>query len=133
MTGRKILIIDDDPHPLMGLAARLRGSGYRVICATDAISGIALAQKETPDLIILDLGLPRDEGFDLMEQKRKLTELAAIPVIVLTARDPVNNDKLALEAGAVFFFQKPHDNSQFLSAIRQTLGEPTGLSTFLQT
>jgi len=133
MAERQILIIDDDRHLLLGLAARLRGSGYRVICATDAASGITLARKETPDLIILDLGLPRDEGFDVLEQMRGLREISAIPVIVLTARDPVTNDKLALEAGAVAFFQKPPDNGEFLSAIRHTLGEPTELSTFLRT
>lgn len=131
--GRKILIIDDDRDLLLGLAARLRGSGYRVISATDAVSGITLARKETPDLIILDLGLPRDEGFQVLEQMRELTDLVAIPVIVLSARDPTTNDKLALEAGAVAYFQKPPDNNQFLGAIRQTLGEPLGLSTFLRT
>jgi DNA-binding response OmpR family regulator len=132
MIERQILIIDDDRDLLLGLAARLRGSGYRVICATDAISGITLARKETPDLIILDLGLPRDEGFDVLEQMRNL-ELSSIPVIVLTARDPATNNKLALDAGAVAFFQKPPDNNLFLSAIRHTLGEPTSVSTFLRT
>jgi len=133
MTGKTILIIDDDQHLLLGLAARLRGSGYRIICASDAVSGITLAQTETPDLIILDLGLPRDEGFELLKQKRELTDIEGIPVIVLSARDPVKNDKLALEAGAVAYFQKPPDNSQFLSAVRQTLGETPVLSTFLRT
>jgi two-component system, OmpR family, KDP operon response regulator KdpE len=132
MMGRQILLIDDDEHLLLGLAARLRGSGYRVICATDAISGITLARKETPDLIILDLGLPRDEGFEVLEQMRRLTDLVAIPVIILSARDPATNHKRALDAGAVAFFQKPPDNNQFLSAIRQTLGEAIGLSTFLR-
>jgi DNA-binding response OmpR family regulator len=133
MTGKTILIIDDDQHLLLGLAARLRGNGYRIICASDVASGITLAQKKRPDLIILDLGLPLDEGFDLLEQKRELTDIAAIPVIVLSAREPFKNDKLALEAGAVAFFQKPPDNSQFLSAVRQTLGEGSVLSTFLRT
>jgi DNA-binding response OmpR family regulator len=133
MTAKTILIIDDDQHLLLGLAARLRGNGFSVICATDAVSGITSAQKNTPDLIILDLGLPRDEGFELLEQKRGLTDIAAIPVIVLTARDSFKNGKLVLEAGAVAFFQKPPDNNQFLTAIRQVLGEAPVLSTFLRT
>jgi DNA-binding response OmpR family regulator len=62
MTGKTILIIDDDQDLRLGLAAGLRGSGYGVICASDAVSGLTLAQKNTPDLIILDLGLPRDEA-----------------------------------------------------------------------
>jgi DNA-binding response OmpR family regulator len=129
---RTILIIDDDQHLLISLATRLKGSGYKVICATDAISGIALAKKATPDLIILDLGLPRDEGFEVLAQMRGLTDVAAIPIIVLSARDPATSNQRALEAGAVAFFQKPPDNNQFLGAIRQTLGEPVGLSTFLR-
>lgn len=133
MIERQILIIDDDRHLLLGLGARLRGSGYKVICATDATSGITMAQQETPDLIILDLGLPQDDGFSVLKQMRGRKDLPAIPIIVLTARDPATNDKLALDAGAVAFFQKPPNNNEFLSAIRHTLGEPTGLSAFLRT
>jgi DNA-binding response OmpR family regulator len=132
MTGKKILIIDDDRHLLLGLTARLQASGYRVVCAADGISGITLAHQEMPDLIILDLGLPGDDGFRVLEQIRGLADLVATPVIVLTARDPAENDKRALNAGAAAFFQKPPDNHQFLTAIRQTLGETIALSTFLK-
>jgi FixJ family two-component response regulator len=64
---------------------------------------------------------------------RGLTDLVAIPVIVLSARDPVGNKKRALDAGAVAFFQKPPENHSFLTAIRQALGETIALSSFLKT
>jgi len=132
MTGKRILIIDDDQDLLLGLTARLKANGYGVICATNAISGITVAHKEAPDLVILDLGLPADEGFLVLEQMRRLADLVATPVIVLSARDPAGNEQRALDAGAVAFYQKPPDNHQFLAAIRHALGETTALSTFLR-
>jgi len=133
MSGKKVLIIDDDQHLLLGLTARLKANGYRVISATDAISAIEVARKEAPDLIILDLGLPAGDGFVVLERMRGLADLGAIPVIVLSARDPADNKKRALDAGAVAFFQKPPDNHEFLTAIRQALGESIALATFLKT
>jgi DNA-binding response OmpR family regulator len=133
MNEKKILIIDDDQHLQLGLSARLRARGYRVSCAADAISAITVARKELPDLIILDLGLPAGDGFLVLERMRDLADLVAIPVIVLSARDPTDNKKRALDAGAVAFFQKPPDNHEFLGAIRHALGETMALSTFLKT
>jgi DNA-binding response OmpR family regulator len=133
MSGKTILIIDDDQDLLLGLTARLRANGYRAISAMDGTSAIAVARKETPDLIILDLGLPAGDGFVVLERLKALADLGAIPVIVLSARDPAGNKKRALDAGAVGFFQKPPDNHEFLDAIRHALEETPALSTFLET
>jgi two-component system KDP operon response regulator KdpE len=133
MSGKNILIIDDDPDLLLSLTAKLKAHGYTVIAAMDAISAITVARKEAPDLVILDLGLPAGDGFKVLERMRDLADLAATPVIVLSARDPANNKKRSLDAGAMAFFQKPPDNRELLTAIRQALGETTALSTFLKT
>ena len=133
MTGKKILIVDDDQHLLLGLTPRLKANGYRVLSAADAISAITVARKEAPDLVILDLGLPAGDGFVVLERMRSLADLVDIPVIVLSARDPAVNKQRALDAGALAFFQKPPDNHEFLTAIRQALGETIALSTFLKT
>ena len=133
MSGKKILIVDDDPHLLLGLTAKLKANGYKVMCATDALSAITVARKEAPDLVILDLGLPAGDGFLVLERMRSLADLVATPVIVLSARDPTDNKKRALDAGAVAFFQKPPDSYEFLTEIRQALGEKMALSTFLKT
>jgi DNA-binding response OmpR family regulator len=132
MSDKKILIVDDDQHLLVGLTARLKASGYKVMTAMDAISAIAVARKEGPDLIILDIGLPAGDGFLVLDRMRVLADLASTPVIVLSARDPAHNEKLALDAGAFAFFQKPPDNHSFLSAIRRALGETSALSMFLK-
>jgi DNA-binding response OmpR family regulator len=133
VTGKKILIVDDDPHLLLGLTAKLKANGYTVMCATDGLAAITVARKEAPDLVILDLGLPAGDGFLVLERMRSLADLVATPVIVLSARDPADNKKRALAAGAVAFFQKPPDSYEFLSEIRQALGEKIALSTFLKT
>lgn len=133
MNEKKILIVDDDQHLVLGLTARLKAHGYKVVCATDAISAITVARKEAPDLIILDVGLPAGDGFLVLERMRDLHDLVATPVIVLSARDPTDNEKRALDAGALAFFQKPPDNREFLTAIRQAMGETVALSAFLKT
>jgi DNA-binding response OmpR family regulator len=133
VSAKKILIIDDDQHLLLGLTTRLKTNGYLVVSAGDSVAAIAVARKEAPDLVILDLGLPAGDGFVVLERMRGLADLAGTPVIVLSARDPAHNKQRALEAGAVAFFQKPPDNHEFLTAIRQALGETIALSTFLKT
>jgi|ERR1700722_10159280 two-component system KDP operon response regulator KdpE len=133
MGEKKIMIVDDDQHLVLGLTPRLKANGYRVVSAPDAISAIAMARKEAPDLVILDLGLPAGDGFMVLQRMRNLTELMTTPVIVLTARGPAGNEKRVLDAGATAFFQKPPDNHDFLAAIRLALGETSGLSTFLKT
>src|SRR3984885_5069071 len=107
MSGNKILVIDDDQHLLLGLTPRLQAHGYKVVSAPDAVSAVSVARKELPDLVILDLGLPAGDGFVVLERMKGLPDLVAIPVIVLSARDPTGNKKRALEAGAIAFFQKP--------------------------
>ncbi|MFA5204607.1 MAG: response regulator [Lentisphaeria bacterium] len=121
---KKILIVDDDQDLVVGLAVRLRKvGGYDVIMAADGLGGITKAQREKPDLIILDLGLPVGDGFSVLERLKTLTTTALIPVIVLSARDPGEAQNAVLDMGADAFFQKPADNDQLLAVIRKVLGE----------
>jgi DNA-binding response OmpR family regulator len=123
MEKKKILIVDDDKDLLRGLSFRLRATGYNTVWAFDGYSVMNIAQKEKPDLIILDLGLPAGDGFTIMERLKRISSLALIPVIVLTARDMQFNKERALHDGAVAFFQKPADNEALLAAIRNALVE----------
>ncbi|MGD0966351.1 MAG: response regulator transcription factor [Candidatus Acidiferrales bacterium] len=133
MSGKKILIVDDDEHLLLGLTCKLKANGYAVFSAMDGITAVAVARKELPDLVLLDLGLPGGDGFLVLERLRAMTELVATPVIVLSARDPAGEKQRVLQAGAVAFFQKPPDSRELLAAIRQALGEEVALSQFLKT
>jgi DNA-binding response OmpR family regulator len=130
MTNPKILIVDDDPDLRRGLAIRLRANHYDTLQASDGYSAIAVAQKERPNLIVLDLGLPAGDGYVVLERLQDNDALASIPVIVLTARDPQSNERKTLQAGATAFLQKPADNYELMEVIRKTLPDtwPTAAS-----
>lgn len=121
MDKQKILIVDDDPDLRRALNVRLRANQYETSYAADGFSAIAMAQKERPDLIILDVGLPAGDGFVVLERLRQNASLSCIPVIVLTARDPQSTQDKIIQAGATAFFQKPADNSELLNTIRSVL------------
>jgi two-component system KDP operon response regulator KdpE len=122
MNKARILLVDDDPDLVRALRLRLRANNYDVSTASDGYTAIAQAQKERPSLIILDLGLPVGDGFVVLERLQNSDVLAGVPVIVLSARDPQNNEERALKAGAAAFFQKPADNDELMSVIRVSLG-----------
>src|SRR3979411_2457169 len=120
MNRAKIMVVDDDSDLRQALSLRLRANNYDTVNACDGYSAIALAQKERPHLIILDLGLPAGDGFAVLKNLQEYPALSVIPVIVLTARDPEGNEKRTLESGAIAFFQKPADNHQVLGRIWAT-------------
>jgi two-component system KDP operon response regulator KdpE len=122
MPRPKILVVDDDPDLLRALRLRLRANNYEVTTASDGYAAIAAAQKERPALIILDLGLPVGDGFVVLDRLQNSDALSGVPVIVLSARDPQNNEEKALKAGAAAFFQKPADNDELLNVIRVSIG-----------
>jgi DNA-binding response OmpR family regulator len=124
MGNKKILIVDDDPDVLHGMHVRLKANNYDTFLAGDTFSGVAEARKHEPDLILLDLGLPAGGGFVVMERLKMIPTIAIIPIIVVSARDGLGNQKRAFEAGAKAFLQKPVDNAELLAVIRQVLEEP---------
>lgn len=123
MANSKIMIVDDDPDLRQALRLRLRANKYETVNAVDGYSAIAMAYKERPDLIILDLGLPAGDGFVVLDRLQKDDKLSSIPVIVLTARDPQANERRVLRSGAAAFFQKPADNAELMDVIRTTLDQ----------
>lgn len=126
MLRHKILVVDDDPDLVRALRVRLRANNYEITTAGDGYSAIASAHKERPDLIILDLGLPAGDGFSVLDRLQKSDPLSAVPVIVLSARDPQANEEKALRAGAAAYFQKPADNEELLNIIRTNLTATSG-------
>jgi DNA-binding response OmpR family regulator len=122
MRQSKIMIVDDDPALCEALNLSLRANHYQTVSACDGYSALALANKERPDLILLDLGLPGwGDGFDVLKILQEFPSLAPIPVIILTGKDPQVHERRSLESGAVAFVQKPADDEELLGVIRRSL------------
>jgi DNA-binding response OmpR family regulator len=123
MAKAKILIVDDDQDIRNLLRIRLKASDYDTVFAADAITAISAARKESPDAIVLDIGLPGGDGYLVMERLKTFPALAHIPVVAVTARDVSVAKDRALAAGALAFVAKPVDNEELLDAVRAALGE----------
>ncbi len=123
MSQEDILVVDDDPDMRQTLQIRLEASGYDVHCAEDGVGAISEARKHTPDLIVLDLGLPSGDGFVVLDTLKTTLDLSSIPVIVLSGRDRRANEQRVLDAGGRAFLQKPVQTNEFLALIRHTLDE----------
>jgi len=129
MLKRRILIVDDNADMRLGMHLRLKAPISTIpFSRSDAFFGVAEARKHLPDLILLDLGLPGGDGFTVMERLRKIPFLAVIPVIVVSARDGLGNQKRAFEAGAKASLEKPVNNDELLAVIRQSLNEIAGIN-----
>jgi CheY-like chemotaxis protein len=119
----KILIVEDDQDTRQLLKVRLEAFGYETAFAGDAMTAVAVAREERPDLILLDFGLPGGDGVVVMDRLKTFPALAHIPVVVVSAREPTATGERSLIAGAAAYVQKPIDNEELLSAIRSALGE----------
>lgn len=122
-TVKKILIVEDDADQRLAMNVRLRSQAFSTVFAGDGATALNAAQRERPDLILLDLGLPAGDGFRVLERLRAIPQLSGIPTIVVSARDAASSQDRALDLGAVAFFQKPVDSGVLLAAIRQVLGD----------
>jgi DNA-binding response OmpR family regulator len=123
LTGRakKILIVDDDRDLCLGLHIRLKAYYYDTCIAHDAPTAISTALSEMPDLILLDIGLPGDDGYSVLQRMSAFPLLFGIPVIVMSGRDRFTHESMSLGSGASRFLPKPIDNLRLLSGIRTLL------------
>ena len=122
MSEKKILIVDDEIDFVRILSAHLKSRGYSVVGASDAVVAITAAQKERPDLIILDVTMPAGDGLTVLKQLGASDHTSLIPVIVVTGLAPTMRTE-ALAAGAVEFYVKPVDIDILLACIRGHLGQ----------
>jgi DNA-binding response OmpR family regulator len=114
-----ILVVEDDPAILRGLADNLKFESYEVLTATDGEAGYRLIQEKKPDLIILDLMLPKLSGYELCRRVRG--EGVTIPILMLTARGEEGDRVLGLDLGADDYMTKPFSVRELLARIRAIL------------
>jgi two-component system, cell cycle response regulator DivK len=119
----KILIVEDNEMNLDMLTRRLSRRGYEIVSAIDGIEGLQLASYEHPDLILMDMSLPKMDGWEATRHLKANEETAGIPVIALTAHAMVGDREKAIQAGCDDYDTKPVELSRLLSKIETLLGE----------
>jgi len=131
LPAKKILVVDDNEIVIRTITMKLEAAGYKVIAAMDGAEAVAMARKESPDLILLDISFPTDvgsvpwDGFRIMEWFHRLDAARRIPIIVITGSEEPKTKERATAAGAVAFFQKPIEHDYLLKVVRATLGDVT--------
>jgi len=134
---KKILVVEDDADVRLGYQILLKAHNYATAFAVDSMCAISETRKQSPDLIILDLGLPAGDGFIVIGRLKANTQFCQIPIVVVSGRDAHGNRDRALEAGADAFLQKPWNDDELLAIIAELLGEsnqspPQPHSTMMQ-
>lgn len=114
----KILIVEDDPNLLEALKYNVRKEGYDAIAAVDGVQALETARRDKPDLIILDVMLPKMSGFEVC---RILRKESAVPILILTARDDEIDKVTGLDLGADDYITKPFSMRELMARIRATL------------
>lgn len=114
----RILVIDDEAQIRRFLDIGLRAEGYEVLLAANAAEGLALAATRSPDLVILDLGLPDREGHEVLAELRQWSQ---VPVLMLSVRDAEGEKVRALDAGANDYVTKPFGIQELMARLRALL------------
>jgi DNA-binding response OmpR family regulator len=122
MQKKKILVVDDEPDIQKILKFRLEENHYEVITAPDGKSCLKKAVEEKPDLIILDILMPRLNGFEVSQRLKKDSKTKDIPIVMLTALAQEKDLSRGLEAGASCFITKPFNPVDLISEIEQAIG-----------
>ena len=119
MRGKKILVIDDEAHMVELLRERLGRNGYEVISAADGLEGLEKANKENPDLILLDIMMSGMDGFEVLRKLRSGPETKNIPVIMLTAKADTDSIFRAEDLKSTDYIIKPFDFKELLDLIEK--------------
>lgn len=118
-----VLVIEDEPQMRRFLRASLTSHGYSMCEAASAAEAVALATSRTPELMLLDLGLPDGDGIDLT---RRLREWSRVPIIIISARGREEDKVAVLDAGADDYLTKPFAFAELLARVRTLLRRPRG-------
>ena len=118
---KKILLVDDEQDMVYVVKIRLEVDGFTVVTAGDGQEGLDKARQENPDLIILDLMLPKLDGYKVCRMLKFDEKYRNIPVILYTARGQETDEKLGYEVGADAYITKPFDPQKLLAKIHELL------------
>lgn len=119
----KILLVEDNEMNRDMLSRRLERKGYEVVIAVDGQQGVAMAQTEVPDLILMDMSLPVLDGWAATRQLKAMPNTQTIPIVALTAHAMAGDQQKCFEAGCDEYDTKPVEFARLLGKIQMLLGE----------
>ncbi len=120
--AKKILVIEDDMVTQRVVSVRLEINGYNVITAQDGEEGLKKAREENPDLLMLDLMLPKMNGYEVCRMLKFDDKHKNIPIIILSSLDQQDEREKAIKGGADAYFIKPFDLELLLAKIKSFIG-----------
>jgi CheY-like chemotaxis protein len=124
-----VLVVDDDCEIVTAATLRLRAAGYGIQTANDGVSGLALAAECDPDVILLDVRMPRMGGLTVLGELKARGDTKHIPVVMLSASNV--DQQAALDAGARFFLKKPYRGDMLVQAVAMAVERSVALSPML--
>lgn len=119
----RVLIVDDSPTETYKMTDMLSRNGYEVLAAESGEEGVALAKKELPDLVLMDIVMPGLNGFQATRQLTRNESTAKIPVIIVTTKDQETDRMWGKRQGAKGYLTKPVDESVLIKTIKDALSE----------
>ena len=121
--SKRVLIAEDEPHIVESLSFVLQRKGYEVEAVFDGETALAQLRSHRPDVMILDVMLPRVNGFEVLKQVKSDAALHSVPVIILTAKGQAQDRRMAEEIGADGFMTKPFSNQEVIDEVRRLTGD----------
>jgi two-component system cell cycle response regulator DivK len=125
MSARTVLYVEDNEYNRKIVRQLLSRTSYRLIEATDGEAGVAAAREQRPDLILMDVQLPKMSGLDATRLLRADEATKHIPIVVITSFALSGDRERAAEAGATAYLAKPYSPRELLALVREILPEPT--------
>jgi two-component system cell cycle response regulator DivK len=122
--NKTILLVEDNPHNRKIFAGMLAHAGFRVVEAEDGHQGLAKAQGEKPDLILMDMSIPGIDGWELTKRLKADAKTKATPIIALTAHAMRGDEERAMQAGCDGYLSKPISPKKVVEEVKKRLGLP---------
>ena len=124
---KKILVVEDDPVNQMILSDFLAANGYYTVAASSGPEGLERFERDAPDLLLVDIQLPRKSGFELLHEIKGRPEGKATPILLMSAVNDRDQSSRTIQLGTLAdgYLTKPFDLVQLLAQVRQLLGEPS--------
>lgn len=120
-TKKKVLVVDDQPHIVRLIQVNLEKEGLEVATASDGVEGIQRVRQLKPDLVILDVIMPRKDGFEVLREIKTDPELSETPVIMLTVKTHNADIVEGLREGAELYLPKPFHPKELVSLVKRVL------------